>query len=84
MFRRELPDGQGLAFHFEEPKRRAIHMLFVPFPIDVIWTVDGVVDRTTQLRPWTGIARGRADTVFELPAGAAHGVEAGDEVGLVP
>lgn len=84
MFRREFPDGEGLAFRFGDTQRRAIHMLFVPFPLDVIWTVDGVVETATQLRPWTGLGRGRADAVYELPANTARDVEPGDLVELVP
>ncbi|MFB6138740.1 MAG: DUF192 domain-containing protein [Halobacteriaceae archaeon] len=82
MFRRSLPDDHVLAFRFDEPSDRLLHMLFVPFPIDAIWTVDGVVDHVARLRPWRGLGRGRADAIYELPAGAAEGVYAGDEVRL--
>ncbi|MFB6219835.1 MAG: DUF192 domain-containing protein [Halolamina sp.] len=83
MFRRSIPAGYGLVFPFEEARSRNIHMLFVPFPLDVLWLVDDEVTRVERLRPWVGIARSIADTVVELPAGAADGVEAGDTVEVV-
>ena len=35
-----------------------------------------------RLSAWTGLGRARADTVVELPAGAADGLEAGDAVSI--
>jgi hypothetical protein len=83
MFRRRLPDGAGMAFTFGRPARRTLHMAFVPFDIDAVWTVDGEVTRVERLRAWRGIAGATADAVFELPAGAAADVEPGDTVRLV-
>lgn len=80
MFRGSVPDGYGLVFPFGEPATRTIHMLFVRVPLDVLWLVDDEVTRMETLQPWTGIAHGLADTVVELPAGAAESVEAGDTV----
>lgn len=80
MFRRSVPEGYALVFHYGEPGRRGLHMLFVPFPVDAVWLVDGEVTATARLRPWTGRAAGRADTVLELRAGGADGVEPGDTV----
>jgi uncharacterized membrane protein (UPF0127 family) len=82
MFRRSVPEGYGLVFPFEGARSRNIHMLFVPFPLDVLWLVDDEVTRVERLRPWVGFSRGVADTVVELPAGAAEAVEAGDTVEL--
>lgn len=82
MFRRSIPDDYALAFRFPNVQNRDIHMLFVPFPIDVVWTTDGVVQRVEQLRPWLGFARADADTIYELPAGAADDVTNGDVVHL--
>ncbi|AGB37221.1 DUF192 domain-containing protein [Natronococcus occultus] len=84
MFRRSLPDGYALAFRFGSVRSRDVHMLFVFVPLDVIWVVDGVVERVERLRPWRGIARSEADLLLELPAGAADGVESGDELVLEP
>lgn len=80
MFRRELPEGYGLVFPFEEAKSRTIHMLFVTVPLDVLWLVGDEVTRVERLSPWTGFGHSIADTVVELPAGAAEDVEAGDTV----
>lgn len=82
MFRRGLEEGSALAFRFETAEQRMLHMLFVPFSIDAVWTVDGVVQRVKRLAAWRGVGRGRADAIYELPAGAADGVEPGDEVRL--
>lgn len=80
MFRRSVPEGYGLVFSFEEAQSRTIHMLFVRVPLDVLWLVEDEVTHVERLRPWVGLAHGIADTVVELPAGAAEGVEAGDTV----
>lgn len=83
MFRRSFPSGSALVFRFENAKKRDLHMLFVPFSIDAIWLVDSEVTATTRLRPWVGFGRAVADTIIELPAGAADNVVIGDTVELV-
>ncbi|MFO7834377.1 MAG: DUF192 domain-containing protein [Halohasta sp.] len=83
MFRRSIPDDYALVFRFDEPGSRDLHMLFVPFAIDAVWLVDGEVIAVERLRPWLGLAKATADTVVELPAGAAADVEPGDTVALV-
>ena len=80
MFRRSIPDGYGLVFPFDGPGRRFIHMLFVRFPLDVIWLVDDEVQEVARMQPWRSMGYARADTILELPAGAADGVDAGDTV----
>ncbi|MGM0448277.1 MAG: DUF192 domain-containing protein [Methanobacteriota archaeon] len=80
MFRRSIPDDYALAFPFDEPEIQWLHMLFVPFAIDVVWVVDGEVTAKKRLAPFVGLGRGRADTVVELPAGAAASVAVGDEL----
>jgi hypothetical protein len=83
MFRRSLPDGSAMAFRFPDPRGRSLHMLFVPFPIDAVWTVEGEVTKVKRLRSWIGVGWGTADAIYELPAGTAHRVEPGDTVKLV-
>ena len=83
MFRRSIPDDYALVFQFDEPDDRDLHMLFVPFAIDAIWLVGTEVTAVKRLRPWIGLGRGTADTIIELPAGAADGIEPGDTVELV-
>jgi uncharacterized protein len=82
MGQRSLPEGYALAFRFSRAKTRDVHMLFVFVLLDVVWVVDGVVERVERLRPWIGFARERADLLVELPAGAAAGVEFGDRLVL--
>jgi uncharacterized membrane protein (UPF0127 family) len=79
-FRRTLPAGHALVFRFGSAGRRDVDMLLVPFPIDVLWVVAGRVERVDTLRAWFDLAVARADTLVELPAGAADGVSPGDSV----
>lgn len=83
MFRRSVPDDYALVFRFDGTDSRSLHMLFVPFAIDAVWLVEGEVTKVKRLRPWIGLGWGTADTVIELPAGAADGVEPGDTVEVV-
>ena len=80
MFRRSIPDEYALVFRFPDVGRRDVHMLFVPFPLDVVWLADGDVERVATLRPWIGLGSARADLRVELPAGAAADVEVGDSI----
>jgi len=83
MFRPSISDDYALVFPFDSPDTRWLHMLFVPFAIDAVWLVDGEVRKTKRLAPFVGLGRGHADTVVELPAGAAAEIAVGDEVRLV-
>ena len=80
MFRRSIPDGYALVFPFGRAGKRSLHMVAVPFDIDALWLADGEVQQVSRLSAWTGLGRCRADTVVELPAGAAEDVEPGDTV----
>ncbi|MES3517524.1 MAG: DUF192 domain-containing protein [Natronomonas sp.] len=80
MFRRSIPEGYGLVFRFSTAKPRGLHMVFVPFDIDAIWLCKGRVEAVERLSAWTGHGRAAADTVVELPAGAAADVEDGDRI----
>lgn len=82
MFRRSLPDEFALVFPFDAPAKRSVHMLFVRVPIDVVWLADSRVTKIATLSPWRGFGRARADTIVELPAGAAAAVERGDRLRL--
>lgn len=89
MGRASLPEDGGMWLR----PASSIHMLFMRFPIDVVFLgrplADGgrpVVSLKPRLRPWTGVvwwARG-ADGCLELPAGtiAASGTVVGDVVVL--
>ena len=95
MFRSSIPEAYALVFEFDPPSglaaklpfasddavaRRIIHMLFVRFPIDVLWLQGETVAHVKTLRPWIGLGMADADRIIELPAGAADGVEVGDTV----
>ena len=80
MFRRSLPDGYALVFPFDGVGRRFIHMLFVAVSLDVLWVTDGAVQQVKTMHPWRSFGYAKADTVLELPVGAAQGVSAGDTV----
>ena len=82
MFRRSIPDDYALVFAFDDVDRRDVHMLFVPFPLDVLWLVGGEVERVKRLRPWIGLGSADADTLIELPAGTADGIEPGDAIAI--
>ncbi|PSQ53262.1 DUF192 domain-containing protein [Halobacteriales archaeon SW_8_65_20] len=83
MFQRSISDDDALVLSYDGQSTRQLHMLFVPFGIDAIWLADGVVQATKRLPAWIGHGRAVADTVVELPVGAADGVEPGDHVRLV-
>uniref|UniRef100_UPI00366DA97B DUF192 domain-containing protein n=1 Tax=Cryptosporangium minutisporangium TaxID=113569 RepID=UPI00366DA97B len=80
MFRRSFSDDSALVFRFDGASTRDVHMLFVFFPIDAVWVVDGEVQRVERLRPWPGLARAEADMLVELPAGTANDIEPGDRL----
>jgi uncharacterized membrane protein (UPF0127 family) len=91
MFRESIPEEYALVFRLHGPAwplsallgeygYQSIHMLFVRFPIDVLWLQGEEVAQVKTLSPWTGLGLARADTVVELPAGAAADVEPGDRV----
>jgi uncharacterized membrane protein (UPF0127 family) len=80
MFRGSIPDDYALVFAFDGAASRDVHMLFVPFPIDAVWVVEEEVAQVKRLRSWVGLGRARADTLIEVPAGAADDVSVGDVV----
>lgn len=87
MFRSSLPDDYALVMEvgggivpFGGPPRRAVHMLFVRVPLDVIWLAGDEVVRVSRMQPWRSVAMARADRILELPAGNAAEVSAGDRI----
>jgi len=91
-FRRELPPDYAFVMDvggpsrlpfLGGPRRTVVDMLFVGVSLDILWLVEVEVVGVDRLRPWRGAAAGRADTIVEMPVGAAEGVEAGDTVRVV-
>lgn len=91
-FRHELSEGAAFVMDvggrsslplLGGPRWAVVDMLFVYTPLDVLWVVDEEVVKTERLRPWTGVGAGRADTIVELPPGAAEAVAVGDTVRVV-
>ncbi len=71
---RKAKAGTGYLFLFEKPTYAAIHMLFVPDPIDVLWLDrDGrVIDIALHVKPWKLhlAPNGLATFMIELAAGS--------------
>jgi len=75
MFRRKSRFDYALVFDFGKASKKmsAIHMLFVFFPIDVVYLRDGIVaDVRENVLPFTPYLAPRcnANLLVELPAGS--------------
>jgi len=86
MFRKELPEGRGMLFLFDEEGEHSFWMKDTLIPLDLIFVdssgrVTGIVARARPLtlEPRSG---GPSRMVLEVPGGwaAAHGVRAGDRM----
>jgi len=76
----------ALVFPLESESRMnaSIHMMFMRFPIDVLW-LDAhrkVVDKREALKPWALNASPKkpAKFIVELPEGKAEGTNVGDSL----
>lgn len=71
MFRKK--EDAAYVFVFPNERKIAIHMLFVFFPIDVVWidAKGNVIDIKKRVKPFTPTVfhRGKAQYLIELPAG---------------
>lgn len=79
MFRSSLEETSGL---WLEPCN-SIHMLFMRFPIDVVWldSKNVVIKVSSNVRAWIGMAAcWSARVALELPAGRARDVKLGDRI----
>lgn len=82
--------GKGEALVLVSPREgiysTSIDMLFVFFPIDVLWlnSEHKIVDFRTNVKPFTLLVRPRAPAKFvvELPAGSLTKVVLGEKVSL--
>ncbi len=80
MGRASLPQNEGMVFRGAS----SIHMFFMRFPIDAVFCDRDlrVVKVVRGLKPWRMAAARGASVGVELAAGAAVGVEPGDELSL--
>jgi hypothetical protein len=78
MGRSSLPADEGMLFR----PAGSIHMFFMRFPIDVVFCDRElrVVKVVRGLKPWRTAAARRAKVTIELAAGAAAGLEPGDQL----
>ncbi len=93
MFRKELADGKGMLFLFDEEGEHSFWMKDTLIPLDMIFVdaagrVTGIVSRARPLTLEPRIG-GPSRMVLEVPGGwaAEHGVRAGDRMrveGLAP
>jgi uncharacterized membrane protein (UPF0127 family) len=87
MFRRELPEGQGMLFDFKHDQPLAMWMKDTPLPLDMIFirsdgSIVRIAENTTPLSTRT-ITSGRpARAVLEVIGGSAKklGIAPGDRV----
>lgn len=87
MYRRNLPDGHGMLFHFGEPRPVTMWMRNTYVSLDMLFIAgDGeirrIVTETTPLSTDTITSDGPVLAVLELPAGTAErlGLQVGDRV----
>jgi uncharacterized protein len=78
MLRRALEPDEGLYIR----PTNSIHMFFMRFPIDAVFCDAElrVLKVARNLRPWRMAGARGGKIVFELAAGAAAGVEPGDQL----
>ena len=83
--RRRFERGRAMLFKFSKPGRYGVHMIFVRFPIDLIYLDSRftVVEVREQLKPWRAHMPKRiANYLVELPAGGISRarVKVGDKI----
>ena len=85
MFSRPLKQGSGVVL--VSPKEgileTTIHMLFVFFPLDIVWLNKDkeIVDMQRKVKPFTFVApKKAAKYVLELPCGVCENLKLGDKV----
>lgn len=88
MFRKELPEGQGMLFDFEREQDIAMWMENTYIPLDMVFIkADGrilrIAENTVPLSRRTIPSGGAVKGVLEVIAGTAQrlGLKAGDRVG---
>lgn len=87
MFRKELPDGEGMLFDFARPQPVAMWMRNTIVPLDMIFiradgTIANIAKNTTPYSEQSIYAEGYVKGVLEVVAGTAdrYGIAPGDKV----
>lgn len=85
MFSKKIYD-KAFIFAFSKEKRWSVHMLFVFFPIDVLWLDknNNIIDMAKNLKPFCPLCRPKkqAKYIIELPDNVINNskTEIGDKV----
>jgi hypothetical protein len=87
MCRRSISPDYALLFVFARPEKVTLHMVFVPFPIDVLLLdPDMQITGMHSLKAWRGFLQSgcKVSYVVELPAGSArrHGLAVGQRLSV--
>ncbi|OPY27987.1 MAG: hypothetical protein A4E28_01763 [Methanocella sp. PtaU1.Bin125] len=76
MFRKSIPSGYAMIFDMRREQYISIHMMFVFFPIDLVYLDRNrrIIDIKRHLRPWIGVAAAKkpARYAIELPDGTVE------------
>ena len=84
MFSSPLKKQEGIILVLEQEDLLSIHMLFVFFPIDVLWLdkTGRVVDKKENIQPFSlsHTPRKPAQYIVELPAGSCKNIEIGNKI----
>lgn len=84
MFRRSIGDEEAVVLDAGRLTTVRLHMLFVPFDLDVVFLdEDRDVVAVQRLAAWRGRGSETARYAVELPAGAAESVEPGERLTFV-
>ena len=81
MFSPKLEPRRGILISFSSERKIDLHMLFVFFPLDLIWVSGSgkIVQIERHVKPFVSYVRGtRAQSVLEVPAGAAQKLNVGN------
>jgi uncharacterized membrane protein (UPF0127 family) len=73
MFRKSIAERYALIFILPSPISVSVHMLFVFFPIDVLFLdAEKKILAATRLKPWVGLTRSPKKTkyIIEMQAGS--------------
>lgn len=82
MFRRNIPDGYALVFVMDKCRKVSLHMLFVPFPIDVIFLDNEKrIVKISELKPWVGLGFSGEKVKYIIEASRGTAIKAALRVG---